>query len=158
MSRGFRLPGDVARPLALVSLAVTGKHAVATLSPLPVEAAVNETQAHRDSARPPSAPAGASAGKTALDTPAPGRLPGAVWLIAGLFTALELALSGRYGFQQDELYFLVAGHHLAFGYVDQPPLAVLLTRTTDLFGVNPTAIRILPAFAGGAVVVITARL
>jgi hypothetical protein len=27
--------------------------------------------------------------------------------------------------------------------VDQPPLAVLLARTTGLFGVNPAAIRIL---------------
>ena len=30
--------------------------------------------------------------------------------------------------------------------------------TTDLFGVNPTAIRILPALAGGAIVVLAARL
>jgi Dolichyl-phosphate-mannose-protein mannosyltransferase len=86
------------------------------------------------------------------------RVPRAVWLIAAVFVALELALSDRYGFQQDELYFLVASHHLAFGYVDQPPLAVLLARTTDIFGVNPTAIRILPALAGGAIVVIAARL
>jgi 4-amino-4-deoxy-L-arabinose transferase-like glycosyltransferase len=81
-----------------------------------------------------------------------------VWLIAAIFVAVELAVSARYGFQQDELYFLVASHHLAFGYVDQPPLAVLLARTTDLFGTNPTAIRILPALAGGAIVVIAARL
>jgi 4-amino-4-deoxy-L-arabinose transferase-like glycosyltransferase len=80
-----------------------------------------------------------------------------VWLIAAIFVAVELAVSARYGFQQDELYFLVASHHLAFGYVDQPPLAVLLARTTDLFGTNPTAIRILPALAGGAIVVIAAR-
>lgn len=86
------------------------------------------------------------------------RLPRVVWLIAAAFTALELAVSGLYGFQQDELYFLVASHHLAFGYVDQPPLAVLLARTTDIFGTNPTAIRILPALAGGAIVVIAARL
>ncbi len=85
-------------------------------------------------------------------------VPRTAWLIAGAFVALELALSDRYGFQQDELYFLVASHHLAFGYVDQPPLAVLLARTTDIFGVNPTAIRILPALAGGAIVVIAARL
>ena len=39
-----------------------------------------------------------------------------------------------------------------------PPLAVLLARSTDLFGVNPTAIRILPALAGGAIVVLAARL
>ena len=77
------------------------------------------------------------------------RIPVAVWVIAACYVALELAVSGRYGFQQDELYFLVASHHLAFGYVDQPPLAVLLTRTTDLLGTNPTAIRILPALAGG---------
>jgi hypothetical protein len=81
-----------------------------------------------------------------------------VWLIAAIFVAVELAVSARYGFQQDELYFLVASHHLAFGYVDQPPLAVLLARTTDLFGMNPTAIRIPPALAGGAIVVIAARL
>jgi 4-amino-4-deoxy-L-arabinose transferase-like glycosyltransferase len=119
---------------------------------------VNETQAQGNAARQRPAPDGAVPVADTSGAAAPGRLPGAVWLIAGLFTAVELALSGRYGFQQDELYFLVAGHHLAFGYVDQPPLAVLLTRTTDLFGVNPTAIRILPAFAGGAVVLITARL
>ncbi|MFC6703999.1 glycosyltransferase family 39 protein [Flexivirga alba] len=85
-------------------------------------------------------------------------MPVAVWVIAAGYVVLELAVSGRYGFQQDELYFLVASHHLAFGYVDQPPLAVLLTRTTDLFGVNPTAIRILPALAGGIVIVLSARL
>src|SRR5215469_5107642 len=86
------------------------------------------------------------------------RVPRIVWLIAAVFSAVELAVSGLYGFQQDELYFLVASHHLAFGYVDQPPLAVLLARTTDIFGTNPTAIRILPALAGGAVVIIAARL
>ena len=96
------------------------------------------------------------------DTTAPARhddrVPRVVWLIAGVFSAMMLAVSGLYGFQQDELYFLVASHHLAFGYVDQPPLAVLLARTTDIFGTNPTAIRILPALAAGAIIVIAARL
>ncbi len=86
------------------------------------------------------------------------RVPALAWVIAAIFVAVELAVSGRYGFQQDELYFLVAAHHLAFGYVDQPPLAPLLTRTTDLLGVSPTAIRIIPALAGGAIVVMAARL
>ena len=48
---------------------------------------------------------------------APGsdRLPALAWVIGAIFVAVELAVSGRYGFQQDELYFLVAGHHLALG-------------------------------------------
>ena len=86
------------------------------------------------------------------------RVPVFAWLIAAVFVAVELAVSRRYGFQQDELYFIVAGRHLAFGYVDQPPLVPLLTRITDVLGVSPTAIRIIPALAGGAVVVIAARL
>ena len=86
------------------------------------------------------------------------RVPVLVWVIAAIFAAAELAVSGRYGFQQDELYFIVAGHHLAFGYVDQPPLAPLLTRITGILGVSPTAIRIIPALAGGAIVIMAARL
>lgn len=85
------------------------------------------------------------------------RAPALVWVIAAAFVAVELAFSSRYGFMQDELYFIVAAHHLSFGYVDQPPLAVLLTRITDVLGVSPTAIRIAPALAGGATVVLTAR-
>lgn len=85
------------------------------------------------------------------------RVPLLAWLVAVLFVGAELAFSGRYGFLQDELYFIVAGHHLAFGYVDQPPIAPLLTRITDIFGVSPTAVRIIPALAGGAMVVAAAK-
>jgi len=90
--------------------------------------------------------------------PAPGgRLPAAVWVIAAVFVAVELAMSSRYGFLTDEMYFIEAGRHLAFGYVDQPPIAPLLARITDPLGVSPAAVRIIPALAGAAVVVITAK-
>jgi 4-amino-4-deoxy-L-arabinose transferase-like glycosyltransferase len=79
-----------------------------------------------------------------------------VWIAAAVFVAVELAVSARYGFHRDELYFVVAGRHLAAGYVDQPPLAPLLTRVaTALFGTSPSAVRVFPALAGGAVVVMT---
>ena len=94
----------------------------------------------------------------AVDQPSvSGRLPALVWVIAAAFVALELAVSGRYGFMGDELYFIEAGRHLAFGYADQPPLMPLLDKTTSLFGLNPTAIRIIPALAGGAMVLTGAK-
>jgi hypothetical protein len=42
-----------------------------------------------------------------------------------------------YGFHGDELYFLVCGHHLAWDYVDMPPLTALQARLAEiLFGVS----------------------
>ena len=120
-------------------------------------------QPRRPAVPTPQAPVTAPAlPVTAPPVTAPGspadRVPLPVWVIAAVFVAVEAAFSDRYGFHQDELYFLVAGHHLAFGYVDQPPLAPLLTRVTGVFGVSPAAIRILPALAGGVIVVLAARL
>jgi 4-amino-4-deoxy-L-arabinose transferase-like glycosyltransferase len=109
---------------------------------------------------PTAAPADTNPAAVPAATPAQrgsDRVPPLAWLIAAVFVAVELAISDRYGFQQDELYFIEAGRHLAFGYVDQPPLAPLLTRITGLLGVSPTAIRIVPALAGGAIVVAAAR-
>jgi hypothetical protein len=48
--------------------------------------------------------------------------------IAGATGLLLLVLSGRYGYHRDELYFLAAGHHLAWGYPDQPPLVPVVAR------------------------------
>ena len=54
-----------------------------------------------------------------------------------------------YGFFRDELYYLVCGHHLAWGYVDQPPLVAVQARIAEtFFGLSPTGIRIF-SFAAG---------
>ena len=84
-------------------------------------------------------------------------VPWPVLAIAGLMVALLVAVSSAYGFHGDEMYFVVAGQHPAFGYVDQPPLTPLLSAASvALLGVSPTAVRILPAFEMGLIVVLVA--
>src|SRR6266705_3273089 len=64
--------------------------------------------------------------------------------------------NGRYGYFRDELYYIACGQHLAFGYVDLPPLSVLLIRLSRmLFGDSLFAIRFLPALAGAGTVALT---
>ena len=80
-------------------------------------------------------------------------------LIAAAAVAVEMAVSARYGYVRDELYFLAAGQHLAFGYVDQPPLTPLLARiAAALTGNTLVGLRILPALALAALVVMTAAM
>jgi hypothetical protein len=84
-------------------------------------------------------------------------VPWPVLLVAGVMVAGLLAVSGAYGFHGDEMYYVVAGQHAAFGYVDQPPLTPLLSAASvAVLGVSPTAVRVLPALEMGLVVVLIA--
>jgi 4-amino-4-deoxy-L-arabinose transferase-like glycosyltransferase len=70
-----------------------------------------------------------------------------------------MTVSARYGYVRDELYFLSAGRHLAFGYVDQPPLTPLLARiTAAVTGGTLAGFRVLPALALAALVLMTAAM
>ncbi|MGH8931270.1 MAG: ArnT family glycosyltransferase [Egibacteraceae bacterium] len=87
------------------------------------------------------------------------RVPGPVLAVAGGHVAILLLVAGRYGYHRDELYFLEAGQHLAWGYVDQPPLVPLLARAqVALLGSFVAAIRVIPALVSGGVVVLAALL
>jgi Dolichyl-phosphate-mannose-protein mannosyltransferase len=69
---------------------------------------------------------------------------------------VHLLTNGRYGYFRDELYYIACARHLDFGYVDQPPLSILLLRLSQvLLGDSLFAIRLLPALAGAAIVALT---
>ena len=81
---------------------------------------------------------------------------GPVLGIAAGTVLLLLAVSWRYGYHRDELYFLEASRHLAFGYVDQPPGAVLVAWIDRvLLGNTLVGLRLIPALVDGVVVAMT---
>jgi 4-amino-4-deoxy-L-arabinose transferase-like glycosyltransferase len=83
----------------------------------------------------------------------------AVWLVAAAAFAVEMAVSGRYGYDRDELYFLASGEHLGWGYVDQPALTPLLARLDALLTGNTlVGLRALPALGLAALVLLTAAM
>ena len=82
--------------------------------------------------------------------------PALVAYISAALLTLHLLTASRYGYFGDEMYHLACGQHLAWGYVDQPPLIALvawLVRHT--LGTSLLAIRFLPAVAGAATVLLT---
>lgn len=73
-------------------------------------------------------------------------------ILAIVAEMLHLGTSWRYGYFRDELYFIACSKHLAWGYVDQPPLvavAALISRPT---GYELTALRLLPIVAAALTV------
>jgi hypothetical protein len=68
---------------------------------------------------------------------------------------IHLAVNGRYGIFRDEFYYIICGQRLDFGFVDHPPLTPLVAQASRLlFGDSLLGLRIFPALAGAATVVL----
>jgi 4-amino-4-deoxy-L-arabinose transferase-like glycosyltransferase len=84
-------------------------------------------------------------------------MPIAALLIAGAQFLLHFSVAGRYGYFRDELYYIACSRHLAWGYVDQPPLIAVLTwLELHLGGTSLHSLRFLPAVAGAVLTLLAA--
>src|SRR5262245_36357579 len=82
-----------------------------------------------------------------------------VYVVAAAHLLLHLVSGRGYGIFRDELYYLACADHLDWGYVDHPPLSILLLWIQRaLLGESVFAIRVLPALVGVALVFLAARL
>ena len=69
---------------------------------------------------------------------------------------IHFLTNSHYGYFIDEYYYVACSNHLAFGYVDQPPLIALITKLTIvLFGQSLFGLRFFPAVAGAVTVFVT---
>jgi 4-amino-4-deoxy-L-arabinose transferase-like glycosyltransferase len=85
----------------------------------------------------------------------PGPLAHSVYAIAALAVLVHFLFNGKYGYFRDELYYAACGEHLAWGYVDHPPLVAFVAWfSRALFGDSLFALRLLPALSGGAKVIL----
>jgi hypothetical protein len=82
------------------------------------------------------------------------RLHPSAYALALGAVGLHLAFNHRFGYYRDELYFIDCARHLAWGYVDQPPLAPLIAWLTAPLGYALWALRLLPAFLAGVTVLL----
>jgi hypothetical protein len=92
-----------------------------------------------------------------MQRPLSGNLrPVLILALATLLAHLLVNGSGAYGFFRDEFYYIACSEHLAPGYVDHPPLSILLLKLSRLLlGDSLVAIRFLPALARAVTVFLT---
>ena len=84
------------------------------------------------------------------------RLPVPIWLFAAGKVAFHLATT-RLSHHRDELYFISASKRLAVSYVDFQPVApALVWIERRIFGDSLLGLRLIPALAGVAVIILAA--
>lgn len=82
--------------------------------------------------------------------------PAIVFYIALAKLAIHLYAARFYGYFRDELYFMACSRHLAWGYVDQPPMIAVIVRIERLLsGDSLQSIRFLAGLAGACTVLLT---
>src|SRR5256712_4623788 len=79
-----------------------------------------------------------------------------IWAIALANLLFHICFNNRYGYFRDEFDYMCCGDHLAWGYVDQPPLIPFLIRICRaVLGDSLRSIRFIPALASSLLIVQT---
>ncbi len=93
----------------------------------------------------------------AVQQPPEGRATAILLVLAALPILIALvATNDSYGYFSDEFYYLACSEHLAWGYVDHPPLSIaLLALIRAIFGDALWALHLLPALAVAGAVFLT---
>ncbi|RYZ35850.1 MAG: hypothetical protein EOP49_33120 [Sphingobacteriales bacterium] len=85
------------------------------------------------------------------------------WLLIIILCLVKLGIhlvgNGNYGFHRDEFLHLSAGDHLAWGYMEFPPLVAFIARiATTIFDTQLAGIRLFPTMAGIAILILCCRM
>lgn len=104
---------------------------------------------------------GQNASGEALGLKPNGSLDARWWLVPGavalVYFTLHMLTATRYGYFRDAFYYLACAEHLDWGYVDQPPLIVLIAWIArHTMGTSLRALLFWPALAGAARVLLVA--
>jgi 4-amino-4-deoxy-L-arabinose transferase-like glycosyltransferase len=82
-----------------------------------------------------------------------------IWIIAFAKLLFHIYFNNRYGYFRDEFDYIACGNHLAWGYVDQPPLVPFLIHICQaVLGDSLRSIRFIPALASSFLVVQSAAI
>src|ERR1700722_21011853 len=148
MTISHYIPGRLFRIMLSISPAVAGRLTGQRPAPTPAQLTPGQLTPGQPTPEQPT---------PEQPTPPLALLP--VLAVAAAVTVVLVAFSGQYGYFRDELYFLTAGQHLAWGYPDQPPLVPFLARLmSDLAPGSLVVLRLPSALGGGALILLTALL
>src|SRR5437879_5794298 len=77
-----------------------------------------------------------------------------IWAMAFAKLLFHIYFNNRYSYFRDEFNYMSCGDHLAWGYVDQPPLIPFLAHFSRIvLGDSLRAIRFIPALSSSLLVV-----
>ncbi len=79
-------------------------------------------------------------------------------IVASCAGLVHLLTLNRYGFYVDELYFIACAKHLAWGFADLPPFMPAIAAVARAFDDSLFALRIVPALAAVATVLVAAAI